>query len=56
VQVDYRTLMTCLATVWDVSEELANAEGNLERQRDVTARLGRALDMARQAVRPQFNR
>jgi hypothetical protein len=56
VQVDYRKLVACLATVWDVSDELANAQGNLERQRDVTERLGRALDVARQAVRPQFKR
>lgn len=45
-----------LATVWELSDELANSQGDLERQRDVTERLGRALDAARHAVRPQFNR
>jgi len=51
VQVDYRKLMACLATVWELSGELANAQGDVERQRDVSERLGRALDAARHAVR-----
>jgi predicted ester cyclase len=55
-QVDDRKLMACLATVWELSDELANAQDDVERQRDVRERLGRALDAARHAVRPQFNR
>lgn len=55
-QIDYAKLMAQLATVCALSEELAHAQGDLERQRDVTDRLGRALDDARRIIRPHFNR
>lgn len=53
-QIDYRKVAGCLAAVWDLADELAKAQGDVDRRRDVTERLGRALDAARQAVRPQF--
>jgi predicted ester cyclase len=55
-QVDYRKLKACLATVWELSDELAKVQGDVERQREVTDRLGRALDAARHAVRPHVKR
>ena len=55
-QFDYRKLTACLATVSQLSDELAKVEGDVEGQRDVTERLGLALDAARHAARPQFKR
>jgi len=55
-QVDCRKLMACLATVRELADQLANAQGDVERERDVIERLGPALDAARHAVRPPFNR
>ena len=54
--IDYRKLTACLASVWELAEDLAKVQGDVERQRDVAERLGRGLDEARHAVRPQFNR
>jgi hypothetical protein len=55
-QVDYRRLAACLTTVEQLFDELLAVEGNVERQREVTERLGLAIDAARHAARPQFNR
>ena len=55
-QVDYLKLMAYLATVRDLSASLAQAQGDVARQRDVMERLGRALDAARHAARPEFKR
>ena len=55
-RIDGRRLTVCLATVAQLSEELAKAEGDVEWERDVTERLALALDAARHAARPQFNR
>ena len=55
--VDYRKLMACLGTVREVSDELAKVPGDdIDRRRDVTERLGQALDAARHAIRPHFKR
>jgi len=55
-RVDYPALLARLRTVGELREELASAEGDADRQRDVTDRLGHALDAARRAARPHFNR
>jgi predicted ester cyclase len=55
-RVDYTKLMGCLDTIRQLTEEFARAPDDTERQRDVTERLGRALDAARLVVRPQFRR
>ncbi len=55
-QVDYRKLLDCLDKVRALADELAKAQDDVEQQRDVTERLGRALDAARNVVRPQFKR
>ena len=55
-RVDYTKLMGCLDTIRLLTEEVAHAPDDTELQRDVTERLGRALDAARLVVRPQFKR
>jgi steroid delta-isomerase-like uncharacterized protein len=55
-RINYPTLMARLTTVCVLREELAKAEGDPGRQRDVNDRLGTALDAARRAARPQFDR
>jgi hypothetical protein len=55
-RVDYRRLVASLATVRKFADELATVLGDDERRREVTERLGQALDEARRVVRPQFNR
>jgi predicted ester cyclase len=53
-RVDYKALTGCLDTIRQLTDELAQAPEDTERQRDVTERLGRALDAARLVVGPQF--
>jgi predicted ester cyclase len=55
-RVDYPMLMGCLDTIRQLTDELAHAPDGTEAQRDVTQRLGGALDAARLAVGPQVKR
>ena len=55
-RIDYDQLVRCLDTIRQLAHELADADPDSEQQRDVTERLGHALDTARLAVRPQFKR
>lgn len=55
-RIDYEHLMLSLDTIRHLADDLANADPDSEQQRDVTERLGRALDAARLVVRPQFQR
>jgi predicted ester cyclase len=55
-RIDYDRLARCLDTIRQVADELAGAPTDSDRQRDVTERLGQALDTARLVVRPQFKR
>jgi ketosteroid isomerase-like protein len=53
-RVNYAQLAEYLDTIRHLADELAAAPADTDQQRDITDRLGRALDKARIAVRPQF--
>ena len=55
-RIDYTKLMDCLEAIRQLTSEVANVPDDTEQQREVTERLGRALDAARLVVRPQFKR
>jgi predicted ester cyclase len=55
-RVDYAKLKDCLETIRQLTVEVASAPDDTEQQREVTVRLGHALDAARLVVRPQFRR
>jgi hypothetical protein len=55
-RVDHAKLKDILAGIRRLTDELEQAGGDPERERDVIQRLGRAVDTARQVIRPQFNR
>ena len=55
-RIDYDRLRRCLDTIRQLADALADAHADSEQQRDVTERLGLALDAARLVVRPQFKR
>jgi predicted ester cyclase len=53
-RIDHEQLMRSLATIRQLADELADAHADSTQQRDVTERLGHALDAARLIIRPQF--
>src|SRR4051812_11804523 len=55
-RIDYDRVISCLATIRDLSDALATVRHDRQAAHDVLSRLARALDAARHAIRPQFNR
>ena len=55
-RIDYDRLVRGLDTIRQLANELTEAKPDSEQQREVTERLGKALDAARLVVRPQFTR
>jgi steroid delta-isomerase-like uncharacterized protein len=54
--VNYQLLLARIADVARLADELARADGDANKQREVSERVARALDAARRVARPQFNR
>jgi hypothetical protein len=55
-QIDSARLLGSLTQIVTLSEEFALATPDRQTDRDLLDRIGRALDAARHAIRPQFNR
>lgn len=55
-RIDYDRLIQCLDILRHLADDLTAADPHSEQQREVTERIGAALDAARHAVRPQFKR
>lgn len=54
--VDYDELSQRLQRLAPLAQDLADADGNLDRRREVALRIGAELDAARRAVRPYYYR